>query len=305
MSHVSIRMATRNGATYLADQMASFVSQTHRDWSLIVSDDGSTDGTLTEVQNFAEALPKGRVQIRHGPLKGFAANFLSLLAMGAHGADFVALSDQDDVWFDQKLTRAVAALSRTNPDTPALYCGRTLVADAQLRPQHPSPLFRRGPNFANALVQSIAGGNTMVLNRAGAELMALATAQKIVSHDWWIYLIISGVGGQIIYDRDPCLLYRQHGQNQSGSNIGLGPGLRRLSGLSEGRFRDWATLNTEALIPFHACLTPANQTVLNRFLRARSGNHLLRPLRLCRSGVYRQGTLGTTALLAASAFGKV
>ncbi|QWA09340.1 hypothetical protein GTU79_18300 [Sodalis ligni] len=54
--------------------------------------------------------------------------------------------------------------------------------------------FKRSPGFSNALVQSIGGGNTIFINRAAREIAVRAGLVDVVSHDWWLYILISGVG---------------------------------------------------------------------------------------------------------------
>ena len=85
-----------------------------------------------------------------------------------------------------------------------------------------SPLFRRPPSFRNALVQSLAGGNTMVLNRPARDLVALASRRaRFVSHDWWAYLLVTGAGGAVHYSAKPLVRYRQHAHNLVGANTSL------------------------------------------------------------------------------------
>src|SRR5262249_21670001 len=146
-----------------------------------------------------------RVTLREGPRLGVTANFLSLAADPTIDAEYFALSDQDDVWHADKLSRAVAWLAGRPHATPALYCGRTALMTEDGRCYQLSPLFRRPPGFRNALVQNIGGGNTMVFNRAAKKLVETAGRQPVVVHDWWIYQLISAAGGDVFYDRNPVL----------------------------------------------------------------------------------------------------
>ena len=80
--------------------------------------------------------------------------------------------------------------------TPALYGARTLLIDPEGAYLGRSPLFCRPPTFRNALVQNIAGGNTMVFNEAARRLlMAAGSAVQVPSHDWWLYLLTTAGGG--------------------------------------------------------------------------------------------------------------
>ena len=197
---LAVLMATFNGARFIDEQLRSIDQQT---WPIIdvwASDDGSTDGTLGALERWAVYWSKGDFMRLPGPGRGFAANFRSLLTNTKIDADYVAFCDQDDVWLTDKTQAAVAALEIYG-SRPALYCARTIITDADGEELSRSPLFRRPPDFANALVQSIGGGNTMVLNRAAHQLLReAATRTGFVSHDWFAYLIVAGGGGRVIYD---------------------------------------------------------------------------------------------------------
>ena len=77
--HVHILMGTKNGGMFLADQLASIRGQSHQDWSLWVSDDGSTDGTWEALENFKAETPHHDIHLLKGPQKGVAANYYKLL----------------------------------------------------------------------------------------------------------------------------------------------------------------------------------------------------------------------------------
>jgi glycosyltransferase involved in cell wall biosynthesis len=291
-------MGLHDGARFLQEQLDSYVAQDHRAWSLLVSDDGSRDHGPDLIRAFAAAQPEHRITLRSGPCLGFARNFLTLLQSVPDDIPYVALSDQDDVWFPDKLSRAVEALAAQPEDRPALYCAATLVCTEDLAPIGPSPAFGRAPDFRNALVQSIGGGNTMVLNRAALDLAAAAAAEAgdPVAHDWWLYQLVSGAGGRILRDERPVLHYRQHAQNLIGANLSAWASLSRIAALLGGRFRAWNDTGLAALQASAHRLTPEAQQILSQFQAARSGPlwHRLRALRA--SGVYRQSRLGQMAL---------
>ena len=302
--HVTILLATLNGARFLQAQLESYRAQTHRDWSLIASDDGSDDGTIAILQAFQRDNPDRLVTVLRGPGKGSAQNFLSLLR-AAGPADLVAFSDQDDVWLPGKLDRAVGGLH--GHVRPTLYCSRTAVTGPSLEPIGTSPDFARAPGFANALVQHIAGGNTMVLNRAALDMLQPASllASRTVSHDWWCYQMVTGAGGRVLFDRRPGLCYRQHGRNQIGANRGWRARLARLQGLFfERRFSGWMDENCAALSAAEAWLEPGARRRLRRVVAARRSRLPGRILGLLRAGVYRQGRCGTAALWLAALTGR-
>jgi glycosyltransferase involved in cell wall biosynthesis len=304
-ARVAILMGTRDGAAYLADQLRSIADQTHHNWTLLVSDDGSRDATCDIITDFA-ATQKQRVTIRNGPGQGVCANFLSLAADPTIAAEVYAFCDQDDVWHPDKLRRALDWLATIPDMTPALYCGRTELMNLDGRAFGLSPLFRRPPSFRNALVQNLGGGNTMVFNRAAKTLVETAGVREVVLHDWWVYQLVTAAGGEVRYDAQPTVKYRQHADNLIGSNDGWGARLVRLRMMLGGRFRDWNATNIAALHQVPApSITPDNRAVLETFAKARAAPLPLRLAYLRRSGVYRQTLLGNLGLFAAAILRKI
>lgn len=299
--HVAILLCTYNGADHLAAQLASYIAQTHTDWSLHVNDDGSHDTTVSLLEQFAADHPKHKIHIYQGPGEGFVRNFLNLACRADVSADYYAYSDHDDIWYANKLERAVRALSDIAASTPALYCSSSELIDAAGTHCGFSQCFAKVPGFGNALVQSIAGGNTMVFNRAARTLLLQAGEYlSLPSHDWWTYQLVSGAGGHVVYDTNPSIYYRQHGDNVIGSNKGILASLQRIRLLLAGRFMRWNTMNCVALAQVSPLLTPENRVRVQVFTEARKAPLFKRLSGLARSGIYRQTALGNLGLLVAA-----
>ena len=304
---IAILLACYNGAANLRAQLDSFCAQTLAPVLLIVSDDGSTDSSRALLADFAAAHPELPVQLIEGPRQGAAQNFLHLLRAVPPGIDMVAISDQDDVWLPEKLARGAAALAGVGGDRPVLSTGSSWVCDADLAKLCRMPVPARPPGFRHALVQNIAGGNTMMLNRAALALLQAASleARKLVVHDWWIYQIIAGVGGVVLYDPEPVLLYRQHSGNLIGANHGFFAKSRRLKLLLIGRFRRWNSINIKTLSASAHRFTAQNRQILQDFDRLRRMTLLPRLRLLKQLGLYRQGLAGNLSLWVAAVLGKI
>lgn len=306
-THIAILMATYNGGRFLSQQLASIAGQNHEDWSLWISDDASTDDTLKIIGDFANTQPAGRVTLFHSAHRHPTRNFMSLMARPEIPDGVIAFADQDDVWLPEKLAHGLRVMAKTTePDRPALYGARTIIVDDDLKRRGHSPLFRHPPGFANAIVQSIAGGNTMLLNgNAQALLRRAGPSLEVVTHDWWAYQLIAGAGGQVIYDTEPMLLYRQHDTNLIGSNSGARAQMVRLRAVMQNRFREWNDLNLSALDQCRDHLTAENAALLDHFraLRQHRGLRAFRELR--KSGIYRQTRNGTRSLELAAFLGKL
>lgn len=303
---VAILMCTYQGERYLAEQLDSFEAQSHGNWALWVSDDGSRDATLAILEQYRQRWGAERLHIVSGPGKGVTANFLSLACLPSIHSDYYAYADQDDIWLAYKLQRALDVLQAASPGVPALYCARTCLVDADNREIGRSPLFAKPPSFANALMQNLGGGNTMVFNEAARALLQEAGADVDVPvHDWWAYLVVSACGGRVFYDAEPVLRYRQHGGNLIGMNAGVGARLRRMLLLWHGGYRAWSDRHLRALERLRARMGPDSRAVFEAFEQARKSSLLPRVAGFHRAGIYRQSFAGNLGLVFAALFGKL
>ena len=300
---ITIVLCTYNGAAFLRAQLASYLVQRHESWDLWVSDDGSTDETWEILRQFqAEHGRTRQIRLLEGPRAGVAANFLSVLCHPDLPARPVALSDQDDVWLPEKLE---LALREMDGDTPLLYGAQSRHTDIELNPVGQS-LGGGDPGFGNALVQNIVSGHSMTLNAAAlAEVRAAGVPQGIPYHDWWIYQLITAVGGRVIVRPDTVLLYRQHTRNAMGSHQGVAAALTRAGQLFGRRYGDWIAANTAALRQIGTPLSPAASRVLDALATTPRGVGLARFRVFYRHGIRRQGRLGTLLLFCAVLLGRV
>ena len=292
---VHVLLATYNGARHLPRQWASLEAQQGVEVVVHVADDGSADDTVAVLERL-EAARSGAVRevrwMRAPPRRSAGRSFMLLLAHALRecpDAGWFAYCDQDDIWLPPKLAAALEVLAPHAAAGPVLYGGRTLAVDEDDVEQGLSPLFVRAPCFRNALVQNIMGGNTMVMNRAAAALVAESAGTEVVTHDWFTYQIVAGAGGFVHYDPRPFLRYRQHGNNAIGSNVGWRALGSRFLRMLKGEFRNWNEVNGVALGQRTRSLTPANAEVLDQFLRARTAaTPWSRLAWLGRSGAFRQ-----------------
>jgi glycosyltransferase involved in cell wall biosynthesis len=306
MVPVTILLCTLNGGQFLEEQLASIASQSYPHWRIVASDDGSTDATLAVLESFvARHEDERRVEIRKGPDCGPTANFLSLAADPAIDGTYFAYCDQDDIWYPDKLERAVVWLATISAEVPALYCARTTLIDLKGRYLGRSRLFHKAPDFRNALVQSLAGANTMVFNRAARALLIAAGNRDVVAHDWWTYLLVSGAGGSVYYDPIPSVAYRQHRANQFGSNIGFFAVIWRLTMFLRGEWTRWNDRNAAALARCAFLLNATSRERLAAFSVLRSGSLIQRLRAWQQLGLYRQTRAGQLMLMFATIFRRI
>ena len=94
----------------------------------------------------------------------------------------------------------------------------------------------------------------------------------VVSHDWWLYMVVTGCGGEVYYDPYPSLRYRQHPHNAIGVNSSWLARWRRGAMMFKGRFQTWSDLHIAAIQRIHDKLTPSSQEALSNFSIARKAS---------------------------------
>lgn len=302
---VAILLCTYNGARFLAEQLDSLEAQTHQNWVVIASDDGSTDQTLEILQQYQAKWTVGKLTIRSGPQKGFCHNFLSLACDPQIKADYYAFCDQDDVWLPEKISVALSILNSNANGSLDLYCGRTIYISERGDEIGISRKFVHPKTFRNALVQCVAGGNTMIFSAEAKELIELAPKVVVPSHDWWLYQLVTGNGRLVYYDLNPLIKYRQHPNSLVGQNISLNSKLDRLAMVLNGEFRAMISNNIAAIEATPVFLTEENNEIFNLFKKMRIC-HLKDRIRLIGvCGIYRQTWQGTVSLLLAAILKKI
>ena len=299
-------MGTYNGAKFLSEQLDSIAEQSHTNWRLIASDDGSLDGTLDVLRQYQREWGADRLEIRKGPQQGFAKNFLGMACDPTVEGDYFAFCDQDDVWLPEKLAVAVEFLSQPRRNKlPYAYCGRTHYVTETLEHCGDSPMFVYPRSFRNALVQSIAGGNTMVFNARTKRLLERAGVHEVVAHDWWLYLLVKAAGGKVYYDPVPHIHYRQHPEALIGGNTSKAARFERFKLLMLGRFRRWNNMHIAALQQNRDLMSESSLETFDQFVRMRSSHviHRFRMIQVC--GLYRQSWRGTLSLYLATLIKKI
>ncbi len=246
MYTVQVLLSTYNGEAYLKEQLDSILNQKNVAVKLFVRDDGSSDGTVDILRTYA-ALHEN-IQYLCGENCGVVASFFRLFELSDPDVDFYALSDQDDVWDEDKLSIACQKLEQVRKSkspkkkkhgsqirtfaTPLLYCCDAWNTDDALN-LLPESMQTAGkeliPDFRNALIENIARGASIVFNQALMSYVRISMPQDIYMHDWWLYLVASCFG-EVCYDSAAHYKYRQHAGNALGAAApsGCSRFLRRL-----------------------------------------------------------------------------
>lgn len=307
LPHVAIVLCTYNAQAHLEEQLESYAAQDHEDWSLWVSDDGSSDATRKILTAFARSHgDRHRITVWDGPAQGeAAANFLAALCHPDLPSGFVAISDQDDVWLPHKLSRALGQMRQAGPGAPLLYSAQSHHTDAGLRITGASHRPRRAVGFANALVQNVTSGHSTVLSPEALALVRAAGRVHVPFHDWWLYQLVTGAGGRILVDEQPVLLYRQHGENVLGAHMGARAVLARLRMVFGQSYGNWIRDNLAALTSASALLDAEGRATLGKVAAALDRGAPRAAYGLARAGLYRQTVSATILLYVAALFGRL
>ena len=224
-------MATYNGAAYIRQQLDSLASQVLQPGELVVTDDGSSDGTVALVDEFAHRAPFPVKLVRNEARLGYRGNFIKNTTIC--GCDLIAFCDQDDVWHPEKLQEVSKAFD--NPEVLLCYHNARLIdkggavtgrADiAKVGPLNPPSSihpYTWGLGFLLTFRKSLVGFADLWPGSVDT-----IEPHNPMAHDMWIYFL-SSVFGHIAYMDVDLVDYRQHGQNTVGFQWGREGRWKRL-----------------------------------------------------------------------------
>lgn len=209
---VCIILSTYNGKKYVCQQLDSiFQSAEDMDIFLYVRDDGSKDDTIQILEEYGK---KNNVEIKidAGENAGSARSFL-LAIRNCQKADYYAFCDQDDVWLPKKIATAVKQIGDT--EQPILWCSDYQVTDANLNVILPSALKQPIQDDVRSMFYNNVPGCTMVFNWALMQKMRMIEISEIRMHDI-MAMNVALITGEIYFEKNPFVLYRQHGDNVLG-----------------------------------------------------------------------------------------
>lgn len=270
---IDILMGTYNGAKYLREQIDSILSQTYQQIYLIIRDDGSIDETPQILDEFKAKYSERIMLIASDERLGIKGNFSALMHYSK--ANYVMLSDQDDVWKPSKaevtLSKMKELENRSPLNTPLLVYTDLQVVDENLKPKYIS--FWKSSNLDpmrnhlnQLLVSNVVTGCTTMMNRALLK-QALPVPPESMMHDWWLALVASTMG-KMGFVPEATILYRQHGQNAVGAQN------RNLKWFLKKTIQCWVNPKKEDKIPqakallarYGMCSSKSQCTLLNSFI---------------------------------------
>lgn len=306
---VLVMLSTYNGERYLDEQIKSLLKQEKVDLSIFIRDDGSSDRTVSIIEQYIESNPS-QVSMVRGENVGVVRSFFELVTCAPLEYDYYAFCDQDDVWEKNKLSRALNMLQDLHIGAN-LYCSSTKMVDEQLtfikkwpeKPERPLSIY-------NSLIENVCVGCTMVMNRKAFKLIKEyppAHMDQIIMHDWWVYLCISAFG-QVCFDDESAILYRQHGANVLGGATGgfVSKWTKRFRRFMNGdNYHILSKQAREFLHTFQSLLTDEHVSQIQKFLRSLDGSLFFRVSYVLNSPFYRQSKVDNLVYKAIYIAGKI
>ena len=305
---LAIIMCTKNGELFIDEQLNSIKNQKYKNFDLYITDNSSSDETKDKINLFIRKNPNYNIFLSDGNDKHFANNFIELAKNIKKRYSYYAFCDQDDIWEDFHIMRCIETLRKKNIEkTPALLCSSTILINSCGDVIGNSKAFRKPTSFENAIVQSIAGGNTMVFNYHAYILLRMINTddKRIPSHDWLLYLLVTSHSGKVKYQREPSVRYRQHSKNAIGSNKGFKALFIRARMAYNGQWKEWIKINNYILLNCPDLSNNAFQKIY-MFENMRTNKNIIkRLLMLKKLRIYRQSFFGNISLFMSVIFKKI
>ena len=220
LKKVYVLLSTYNGEKYLQEQLDSLYAQEGVEVAILARDDGSSDGTIEILKK--NAASHKNLSWYSGENVRPAKSFLDLIKESSkQNCDYYAFCDQDDRWDKDKLKCAVDMLETADNTKPNLYYSNLRIVDQDLRIYRLSHAFaseRQQKGKYSCLLDNMATGCTIVFNKTASQYVMSHFPNCCSMHDCWIYMICKFFGN-VIYDFEAHIDYRQHGDNVIGTYL--------------------------------------------------------------------------------------
>lgn len=260
---VAILISTYNGEKYLREQLDSILNQTYKNIEIVIRDDGSQDSTIEIIKEYQKKY--SNIVLKEGTNVGFIKSFFQLLRIT--NADYYAYCDQDDIWIENKIELAVNLLNQADNSKPNMAFGNSDYYDENM---NLISVGEKGKSFSfqNSLYECVSQGMTMTINELAKQIIIDNMPEKCLFHDWWTYMICSGMG-EILYSDETVVKYRRFAKNATAEGQStLKVFLWRIEKLiSDSGMKDIRIQQLEYKKMFYSKLDNKNQKILDIFVQ--------------------------------------
>lgn len=237
---IAVLLASYNGVKYIKEQIDSILNQKEVDVTIFISDDLSTDKTIEYLQDIYKDF-KNIVYLPSGSKFGGAGkNFFRLIRdVDFSSFDFISFVDQDDIWYEDKLIRAIKTIEDKQLDAYSSNVlafwedGKEMIINkSSLQARYDYLFEAAGPGCTYVLKKDLAISLQNFICENWEEV------NKVELHDWFIYAFARENNYKWHIDEKPSMRYRQHTSNQVGANDGLKAKLKRLKKVFSSWYRE-------------------------------------------------------------------
>lgn len=240
MKQIAVLLASYNGVKYIKEQVDSILNQKNVEVTIFVSDDLSLDRTIQYLQDIYKDEKKLVYLESNQKFGGAAKNFYRLIKdVDFSDFDYVSLADQDDIWYEDKVIRAIKTIEEKQIDAYSSNVlafwedGKEIVLQkAQAQAKYDYLFESAGPGCTYVLSQKLANDIKEFMIKNWEQI------NQIDLHDWLIYAYSRENNYKWHIDEIPTMRYRQHISNQVGANDGLNAKIKRLKLVFSSWYRD-------------------------------------------------------------------
>ncbi|WP_434663116.1 glycosyltransferase [Aeromonas sp. NJAU223] len=229
MHKVAVLLSAYNGEQWIEEQLSSIIEQNNISLDIYISIDESTDRTLDICQSYTTKNKNITVLPYGFKFGGAGKNFFRLLAdTDLNGYDYIAFSDQDDIWHEDKLTKAISELHRYDCYSSNVIAfwedGREMLIDkSQLQCKWDFLFEAAGPGCTYVFKRDV-----IIQFKTWLLMHYEKIGDDIELHDWLIYAFARSRGYRWFIDPEPMMRYRQHANNQVGTNNNIKAAKKRF-----------------------------------------------------------------------------
>lgn len=207
---VSVVLCSYNGSLYIEKQLDSILKQTYPIDEIIIVDDCSKDSTREILEEYQKRNNIIKLFFNEKNL-GSNKSFKNAISLASN--DYIVLSDQDDIWFTNKIEKQIKAIKSDNTKPLLVFHDLSLI-DENGKTVFPSfwklhGFFAESFNFKKLFVFNIVTGCTCLINKAMKDELMLCNMENIIMHDYLIALIAYGFG-EPIFINEQLMYYRTH-----------------------------------------------------------------------------------------------
>ena len=239
-NNISVLLAAYNGENFIGAQLQTILNQSYKPYKIFINIDQSEDKTVSIFEDFAKTNPEIKILSSNKRFGSAAANFIYLLLnTNLSNIDYIALADQDDLWNEDKLDRAIQKLQQG-------YDGYSSNVVAFWKNGRQKIILKNQPQQEfDHLFESAGPGCTFVMTKKLAlslqEFLKIGEFNQLDNyHDWLIYAYARSKGFKWYVDSYPSVEYRQHTTNVFGVNVGIKAFISRMHRVLNGEGFDFA-----------------------------------------------------------------